>query len=502
MTTPADAAFPAGQGAGIVGWGTYLPYWRLSRAAIAQALGIPAGRGTRSVAGYDEDTTTLGVEAARVALGAPGAGLPHSVVFSTPAPAYLDKTNATTIHAALRLPTEVGAFDLGGALRSSTGALLGALRARDTTVVASADTRDGLPGSSDEAAGGDAAAALVVGPGSPAAPVLAQYLGGASVSDELVERWRRPGERRSKLWEERFGESRYVAMGRQAWARGLKAAGLEAADVGAVAIAGMHARAVRSLRSKLGVDQAVVVDDLGATVGQAGTAHPAVLLAAMVEAEAAGLRAASTQPGKVLALVHLADGADVVFLRTTEALGTFSPARPLAAQLGAGAELGYAKFLSWRGMLTPEPPRRPEPQRVSSSAAWRAEDWKFGFVGSKDRASGAVHLPPARVSMKGGAMDQMDPVAMADAVGTVVTYTVDRLAYSPSPPVVFAVVDFEGGGRFPLELTDVDAEALAIGDKIEMTFRRLFTADDIHDYFWKGRPVPGAQASETNEGSQ
>ncbi len=49
---------------------------------------------------------------------------------------------------------------------------------------------------------------------------------------------------------------------------------------------------------------------------------------------------------------------------------------------------------------------------------------------------------------------------MADARGTIVTFTVDRLAYSPSPPIVFAVVDFDGGGRFPVELTDVDADAV------------------------------------------
>ena len=47
---------------------------------------------------------------------------------------------------------------------------------------------------------------------------------------------------------------------------------------------------------------------------------------------------------------------------------------------------------------------------------------------------------------------------MADATGTIVTFTVDRLAYSPSPPVVFAVVDFDGGGRLPVELTDVDVD--------------------------------------------
>ena len=69
------------------------------------------------------------------------------------------------------------------------------------------------------------------------------------------------------------------------------------------------------------------------------------------------------------------------------------------------------------------------------------------------------------------------------------TYTVDRLAYSASPPVVFAVVDFDGGGRLPVELTDVDAADVAIGGRVEMTFRRLFTADGIHNYFWKARPV-------------
>jgi hydroxymethylglutaryl-CoA synthase len=80
---------------------------------------------------------------------------------------------------------------------------------------------------------------------------------------------------------------------------------------------------------------------------------------------------------------------------------------------------------------------------------------------------------------------------MSDAVGTIATFTVDRVAYSPSPPIVFAVVDFDGGGRLPLELTDCDADEVAIGARVEMTFRRLFSADGIPDYFWKGRLVRG-----------
>ncbi len=80
---------------------------------------------------------------------------------------------------------------------------------------------------------------------------------------------------------------------------------------------------------------------------------------------------------------------------------------------------------------------------------------------------------------------------MADARGAVTTFTVDRMAYSPSPPTVFAVVDFDEGGRLPMELTDVDADAVRVGDRVGMTFRRLLTVDGIHNYFWKARPLDG-----------
>jgi uncharacterized OB-fold protein len=131
---------------------------------------------------------------------------------------------------------------------------------------------------------------------------------------------------------------------------------------------------------------------------------------------------------------------------------------------------------------------------MSASAAERRLDWKYGFVGSRDRSSDALHLPPARVSTVGGNIDDMDPAPMADVPATVATFTVDSLAYSPSPPVVFAVADFEGGGRLPVELTDVRPAEVRIGMSVEMTFRRLNTADGIANYFWKARPVPTGAA--------
>jgi hydroxymethylglutaryl-CoA synthase len=459
----------------------YVPYRRLARADIAAFMGSGGGKGTRAVASHDEDTTTLGVEAARLAMrGAPGR-TPDALWFSTARPAYLDKTNATAVAAALRLPGDVGAYDFGGALRSGTGALLAALRGAGTTLVVGSDLRDGLPTSADEAAGGDAGAAVLVGEGPD---LLAEFVGAASATDEFTDRWRAPGDRVSRLWEERFGENRYLALGRDALDRALKAAGLAASDVGRLVVTGMHGRAVSGLTRKLGLDEGVVADDLAGSVGQSGVAHPLLVLTATLES-----LAGSVPTGTTVVLLHLADGADALVLRTGKALEAWRPPRPVAEQVANGAPITYAKFLAWRGQLTPEPPRRPEPARVSSSAAHRNEEWKFGFVGSKDRSSGALHLPPSRVSMEGGAVDDMDPVGMADALGTVVTSTIDRLAYSPSPPIVFAVVDFDGGGRYPVELTDTDADEIRSGSRVEMTFRRLFSADGIHDYFWKARPV-------------
>jgi hydroxymethylglutaryl-CoA synthase len=470
---------------GIVSIAGYVPYRRLQRSAVAEVFGSGGGKGTRSVASYDEDTTTMGVEAARLALRSVPAAAPDALWFATSTPAYLDKTNAATIHAALRQPSHVAAFDFGGALRSGVGALrtsLGAL-GTGTTLVVLSDTRDGLPTSVDEAAGGDGAAAVVVGDDTPGAPVVAEYLGGASVTDEFLDRWRTAGDQRSKVWEERFGETRYVPLGAEAWESALKSVGIAADQVDQVAVTGMHGRAVKALARKLGLGDGVLVDDLTGTVGQAGTAHPGLVLASMVE---------GAGPGQVLALVSLADGADVLVFRTTAALEEWTPTETVADQVAATADLPYGKFLSWRGMVTPEPPRRPEPARVSSTAAWRNEDWKFGFVGSKDRTSEAVHLPPSRISMKGGAVDDMDPVDRADTAATIATYTIDHLSYSASPPIVFAVLDFDGGGRFPLELTDVDPATVDIGDRVVMTFRRLYTSDGIHDYFWKAKPVRAA----------
>ena len=439
---------------GIVGWGVHVPHRRLDRGSIAPVAGGGGGKGTRTAASYDEDTTTMAVAAARAALR--GIDEPvRGLWLATTTPTYVDKTNATAVHAALRLDRSTPAFDAAGSVRSTVGALFAAIAGRCGVLVTASDIRVGRPGGPEESAGGDAAAAVLVGDGD-GAPVLAEVVGVGSATEEFLDRWRVPGDPSSRLWEERFGETKYVPLGLEALKVALGQAGIEADAVDALVVAGLHERACAAVAKKSGVAAERVVDRLGATVGNPGAAQPLLLLASALE---------QASPGQTIVLLVLADGADAVVLRTTDALAGYQPATSVAAQVSAGSPVTYGRYLAWRGMLPVEPPRRPEPARPSASAAGRSTDWKFGLT----TAAGVL----------------------ADQRGTVTTFTIDKLAYSPSPPVVFAVVDFDDGERLPVELTDVDADEVAIGMRVEMTFRRLFTADGIANYFWKARPVRG-----------
>ncbi|MEM7321849.1 MAG: OB-fold domain-containing protein [Actinomycetota bacterium] len=464
---------------GIIAYGNYVPYYRLQKSAITAALGTGGGRGTRAVASYDEDATSMAVEAARNTMrGAPEGLIPDSVYFATATPPYLDKTNATVIHAALDLPSRVFAGDVGGSPRSVNAALRSALDSSRPTLVLAADVRTGRPGSSDEANTGDAAVGWLIG-GEDDGPIIAEWLGGASATSEFLDRWRLPEWNYSRVWEERFGEHAYLPLVAEAAEAAFKECQLEPDDVNAVVVSGLHARAARSAAKTAGVGAANVADDLTSSIGNTGTSHAGLVLSSVLD---------SAEPGRTIMVIHLADGVDVGFYRTTDAIADYQPAKAVAAQIEAGNDsLDYNLFLTWRGYLDREPPRRPDPTPPAAPPTYRSERWKYAFVGSKDASTGAIHLPPQRVSVKGGAVDEMEPVPMADVPATVVTFTIDRLAYSLSPPVIAVVIDFDGGGRFQCQLTDADADSVKIGDRVNMTFRRMMTADGVHNYFWKAR---------------
>jgi len=155
--------------------------------------------------------------------------------------------------------------------------------------------------------------------------------------------------------------------------------------------------------------------------------------------------------------------------------------------------------LTWRGQMHREPPRRPDPERPGAPTVHRSEEWKYAFAASRCSVCGFRHMPPTRACLNCHAIDQMQDERLADVPGTVATFTIDHLAYSLSPPVIGVIIDFDGGGRFRCELTDARPSELAIGDRVSMTFRRVWTAQGVHNYFWKARPHTGAGGRRAEE---
>src|SRR5271166_1564360 len=463
---------------GLVGYGAYIPYYQLERTRIAGVLGSGGGSGTRSVAAFDEDTTSMAVAAGRAALagmtgpgGQPGRGGVRQLFFATTVPAYADKTNATAVHAALRLPAEALAVDMAGAVRSGVGALITAAQSPVPAMAVLSDIRTGLPGSTDERDGGE-------GDGMP---VLAEIVGQGSATAEFLDRWRAPGAASSRVWEERFGEQVYGPLAEAAISDALKQAGLSAGQLDHLIVAGLPTRAVSRAVRAAGVPAEAVAGNLGASIGNAGTAQPGILLADVLD---------RAGPDETVLLVVLADGVTALALRSTEALASHRQAQPVAAQIAAGSSaLEYATFLSWRGFLDREPPRRPDPDPVAAPPSFRRTSWKFGLVAAKCTRCGTRSLPPDRVCQQCHAMGEMVPEPLADVPATVTTYTVDRLAYTPSPPMLMVVLDFDGGGRMRCQLTDAAEDEVRAGLRVEMTFRRLVSAAGVHNYFWKARPV-------------
>lgn len=465
---------------GITSYGSYVPYRRLKRAAIAQVLGIPAGKGERAVASFDEDSVSMAVEACRDALRTAPSARIQNLLFATTTPPYAEKLNAALVGAAAQLPLEIRAADLTGSPRVGLTALLQAADAvrgsGGTALVAIADCRLAAPEGKAEQTGGDAAVAFVVGGENPIAEIVAS----ASVTREFLDTWRAPGERFAHTWEERFALTQaYTPLLGAAVRRVLEQAKVAPSDLAKVILDAPNPRAADDLVRSMKLTPEQLADPLALTVGQTGAAHAPLMLANVL---------AGAKPGDRILVAAAGDGADAIVLQVTDHAARHQQQRSVGRLIESKGDVAYARYLKWREILPTEPPRRPDPERPAGPPMLRSETWKFGFIGSKCTACGTPQLPPQRICIKCSKRDEMEPYPFADRPAKVATFTLDRLAFSLNPPTVNVVVDFAGGGRFLCEMTDCEPEKVAIGDEVEMTFRRMHSAGGVHNYFWKCRP--------------
>ena len=378
----------------------------------------------------------MGVEAAR-ARPARGARRrpPAALYFATAAPAYVDKTNATAIHAALGLAARRAGLRHGGLRPLGRRRRCGpALDAAGPTLAVLSDIRTGLPGGADEGDGGDAAVAVPLrrrtsprrSPSRSAA---------ASATGEFLDRWRLPGEAVSRQWEERFGEHAYVPLGRGRRHRGAQAGRASTpATSTTLVVAGPHGRAVRAR----GRRPSAPARGAGRRPRRRRRQHGHRPRRRCCSPTCS----TGPSPARSIALVSLADGADVVVCAHHRRPGRrVAPARHGRRAARPAAREPRLRHVPHLARLPP--PRAaapPRPERAGGAAVVpRARPGSSRFVRQPlTRLRHASTCRPQRVCVECQRHRPDDAERMADVPATIATFTVDRLAYSPQPA---------GGGR-------------------------------------------------------
>jgi hydroxymethylglutaryl-CoA synthase len=474
--------------AGIVSYGSYIPYYRLSRAEIARAWGNSISPGERAVANYDEDSLTMAVAAGRDCVrGINSAAIGGLYFASTTAP-YKEKQCASTIATVLGLAPDTVTMDFSGSLRSGSNALKAAMDAVNagtdkSVLVCVAECRLGYPAGPNEMSFGDGAAALLIGNTGVIAEIGKFY----SWCDEIQDIWRSDRDIFVRSAEDRFamdeGYSRVVINSINS---SLQNAQMAPKDFSKVALYSPNTRQLRNVAQKVGFDEKTQIHDvLHANVGETGSAMSLMNLVAALE---------QASPGENILMASYGNGCDVCLLKTTDVLNELKNRRGIRMYLASkGLISNYSKYLRWRELIQTQPPARPpiEIRQPSPSAQWREAKWELRLTGTKCQHCGTPQYPPQRVCIACQTKDQMEPYTFFDKPARVFSFSHDYVMQTIDPPVTVTVVDFEGGGRLLCDMTDRDPDAAKVGMPLEMSFRRLYYVGGIYNYWWKCHPVRG-----------
>jgi len=466
---------------GIEAIGLYVPRGRLAVSELRRhwpGVPTPGGIRTVSVAGYDEDIITMGIESAELALGSIAAS-PESIdllVVATCSSPYMEHSAAAEVARGLGLARSVNFIDLAGSTLGGATALITAYNAvrcgasRRALVVAS-ERRRGAPGTAVEALG-SGSIGVIVSEGAPS--TIGSF---ASVRHGVPTRWRPEG----SLVLRNYDDARYelVEQIQPAVAGVLKE--LAYAKSTFLAVGPLDVRSRAALRHAMKVESDADTFDFAGT-GDLGAAGPLFDLAEIIaNQDSASIACVSVESGS---------GASGFALQVhgTVPISRFEPT-PIAVD--------YVGYLQRFGALEgPTPPAPIVPYAATPGAS--RSDLEGSLVGDRCAACGSLNIPPRRLCVEcGGVSLTRERVTH---FGTIVTYNVQHVvAVFPEPsPVAVGVILLQGekasrGGQVSAMFTDSNLEELEIGQPVELVYRRIGVDDGLVKYGWKVRTmVPAA----------
>ena len=203
---------------GIVGYGAYVPRYRLPGSEIARIWTNGLGGSPileKAVAGIDEDVITMSIEAARNAIACAGidARELRAVWVGSESHPYAVKPTSTVVAESIGTSPNIQAADWEFACKAGTEAVQASIGIVGSgmasyTLSIGMDTAQGRPGDALEYTAGSGGAAFIMG---PADVSYVCFLGSYSYVTDTPDFWRRAGETYPSHGDRFTGEPAYFA---------------------------------------------------------------------------------------------------------------------------------------------------------------------------------------------------------------------------------------------------------------------------------------------------
>lgn len=338
---------------GLIGYGVYIPRYRIAAREIARVWtdgqgGVPVE--SKSVAGPDEDTITLAIEAARNAIARAGLAPERlgAVWVGSESHPYSVKPSGTIVAEALGATPWVSAADWEFACKAGSEALTAAMGLvgsgmQEYALAIGADTAQGRPGDALEYTASSGAAALIVGPAEEALATIEATVSHVSDTPDFFRRADRP----YPVHGNRFtGEPAYFHQIQAAGAALLDGLGRAPGDFTYAVFHQPNAKFPQVAAKRLGFSDAQIAPGmLSPTIGNTYSGAALAGLCATLDV---------AQPGDTIFMASYGSGAgsDAYALTVTERLLERRARAPLtAAYLRRAVFVDYAIYAKWRGKL-------------------------------------------------------------------------------------------------------------------------------------------------------
>jgi len=354
MTNSAATLLKPGRDVGIVGYGAYVPRYRLPATEVDRVwMGGKGGSpiNEKSVPGPDEDVATMSIEAARNALARAGdldATVIRAVWVGSESHPYAVKPTSTIVAEAVGATPYTQAGDWEFACKAGTEALQAAIGFVGSGMAGYAlaigsDVAQARPSDDLEYTAGAGSAAFLVGPADQA---LAVFEGSISYATDIPDFWRRAYQRYPSHGGRFTGQPAYFTHVAGAVEGLLEALGTEPSDYDHVVF---HQPNLK-FPVKVGKDLGFTVEQMeaGLLVSEVGNAYAASSPLGLT----AVLDVARPDNRVLLASYGSGAGSDAMSFRITERILGCQGRAPLTRDyIARRVEIDYAGYARYMGKL-------------------------------------------------------------------------------------------------------------------------------------------------------